>query len=85
MPTPYSPAGGSVKPSWRALAREELVRNLNGQPRAVARLRIAAAGAAMGQVDEDLNPLQHDVVRFLPLDVDDKAHAASVALIWRVV
>ena len=40
-----------------AFAREELVRNLNGDAGAVAGLRVAAAGAAVSQVDEDLDAL----------------------------
>ena len=47
MPTPYSPGDGSVKPSARAFALEKSVRNLDQDAGAVARLRIAAARAAM--------------------------------------
>ena len=85
MPTPYSPARRQREAQLGALAREELVRNLNQDARAVARLRIAAAGAAMRQVDQDLNALQDDVVRLLALDVGDKADAAGVVLVARVV
>ncbi len=38
MPTPYAPGGGSCEAQLRALAREKLVRNLNQDARAVARL-----------------------------------------------
>ena len=48
-------------------AGEELVRNLDEDAGAVAGLRIAAAGAAMGQVDQDLDALAHDVVARVPL------------------
>ena len=51
----------------RAFAREKLVRNLDQDARAVARFRIAAAGAAVRQVDENLNALLDDVVGFWPL------------------
>ena len=57
MPTPYSPGAGSVKPELGALAREELVRNLNQDAGAVAGFRIAAASAAVRQVDQDLDAL----------------------------
>ena len=46
-----------------ALAREELVRDLDQHAGAVAGFRIAAAGAAVRQVDEHLNALDDDVVR----------------------
>ena len=81
MPTPYSPGGGSVKPSFGAFAREEFVRNLNQNAGAVARFRIAAAGAAMRQVDEDLDALFDDVVRLLAFDIGDKTHAAGIVLV----
>ena len=61
------------------------VRNLDQDAGAIARLRIAAAGAAMRQVDQDLNALQDDVVRFPPLDIGDKAHAAGIVLMLRVI
>ena len=46
-----------MKPSLRALAREELVRDLDQDAGAVAGLRVAAAGAAVRQVDQDLDAL----------------------------
>ncbi len=51
-----------------AFARKELVRNLNQNAGAVAGFRIAAAGAAMRQVDQDLQALDDDVVRLLALE-----------------
>ena len=68
-----------------ALAREELVRDLNQNAGAIAGLRIAAACAAMGQVEQNLYALHDDVVRFLALDVGDKANAAGIVLVARVV
>ncbi len=61
------------------------MRDLNGDARAIACFRIAATGAAVGQINENLNPLAYDVVRFLALNVHNKANAASIALIGRVV
>ena len=85
MPTPYSPGAGSVKPSLARLAREKFVRDLNQQPGAVAGFRIAAAGAAVRQIDEDLNALFDNVVGLLALDVGHKADAAGIVLLVRVV
>ena len=85
MPTPYSPGAGSVKAQARAFALEKGVRNLDQNAGAVAGLRIAAAGAAVRQVDQDLNALQDDVVRLAALDIGDKADAAGVVLVLRAV
>ena len=85
MPTPYSPGAGSEKPRLAAFALEKRVRNLNQNARAIAGLRIAAAGAAMRQIDQNLNALQDDVVRLPALDIGDKADAASVMLVLRAV
>ncbi len=85
MPTPYSPGGGRVKPSLDAFPREKLVRNLDQHAGAIAGLRIAAAGAAVSQVDQNLNALDDNVVRLLALDVGDKADAAGIVLVARVV
>ena len=64
-----------------ALAREELVRNLNQHAGAVAGFRIAAACAAVRQVDQNLDALDDDVVRLLALDVGDEADAAGVVFL----
>ena len=61
-----APAVRQGKAELLTFAREELVRNLDEDARAVARFRIASAGAAMGQVEQDLNALFDDVVTFLP-------------------
>src|SRR5262249_35653432 len=46
-----------------ALARKKLVRDLNRDSGSVAGLRIASAGAAMGQIDQNLDSLGYNVVR----------------------
>ena len=67
------------------LARKILVRDLNQQPGAVAGFRIAAARAAMRQVDENLNALLDDLVCFLALDVSHKPDPAGVVFVaWMV-
>ena len=69
----------------RAFALEKRVRNLNQNSGAVAGLRIAAARAAMRQVDQDLNALEDDVVRFAPGNIGHKADAAGIVLMLRVI
>ncbi len=68
-----------------AFAGKELVRNLDEHAGAVAGFRIAAAGAAMRQVEQNLNSLADDVVTFLAADAGDKPDAAGVVLVRRVV
>ncbi len=52
---------------------------------AVTRVDLAAAGAAMVEVLEDLDALFDDGVRFATLDVHDEADAAGVMLELRVI
>ncbi len=61
------------------------MRNLDENAGAVAGFRVAAAGAAVGQVDEDLDALDDDVVGFLAFDIGDKADTAGIMLVARVV
>ena len=84
-PAPYCPAGGSAMPSGAGDLAQEPVRHLNQDAGAVAGVRLAAARAAVQQVDEDLQPLLDDAVRAAALDVDDEADAAGVVLVARIV
>ena len=68
-----------------AFAREKFVRNLNQHTGAVAGFRIAAASAAVRQIDQNLNALEDDVVRFLAFDIGHKADAAGIVLVSRIV
>src|SRR5262249_769033 len=68
-----------------ALLLDEGVRDLEEDARAVAGVLLAAAGAAVLQVDEDLHGLADEVARFAPLEVHDEADAAGVVFVLRVV
>jgi hypothetical protein len=59
--------------------------DLNENSRSVAGFRIASTSAAMDEVLQDLQPLQHNVVRGLPLDIHYKTNSASISLIGWVV
>ncbi len=83
MPTPYSPGDGSEKPSVCRFALKKSVRNLDQNARAIAGLRIAPAGAAMGQVDQNLDAFQDDIVRLSAFNARDKSDAASIVLVLR--
>ena len=85
MPDAVLASGRQREAEPCALAREKLVRNLDQDAGAVAGFRIAAAGAAMRQVDQDLDALLDDVVRALALDVRDKADTAGIVLVGGVV
>ena len=61
------------------------MRNLNQNARAVARLRIAARRAAMGQVDQHLKTLADNLVALFAANARDQPHAAGIVLIPRVI
>ena len=52
---------------------------------AVAGVVLAAAGAAVVQVDQRRQAVADQLVRLPPLQVDDEADAAAVVLVPRVV
>jgi hypothetical protein len=59
--------------------------NLDEDACAVARLRVATGGTAVGEVDEDLKTLADDVVAFVAANVRDQTHAAVVVLVLRMI
>ena len=85
MPTPYSPGGRQRKAQCRRLACEEFVRDLNQQSGAVAGFRVAAAGAAMCQVDENLNAFFNNVVRLVAFDISHETDTTGIMLVARMV
>ena len=85
MPTPYSPGAGRLKPELRRHFLEKLVRRLHEDARAVAGVGLAAARAAMVEVQQHLQRLLDNGVRLFALHVDDKADAAGVVLELRIV
>ena len=68
-----------------AFAGEEFVRNLDQDAGAIAGFWIAAAGAAMRQVEQHLDSLLDNVVTFMAADVGDKTNAAGVVLVRGIV
>jgi hypothetical protein len=61
------------------------MRDLDQDARAVASLRVAAARAAVRQVDQNLHAFENDVVRFPAFDIRDKADATPIVLVPRIV
>jgi len=76
---------GEFEAALMRLAFEERVRDLHQDAGAVAGARIASAGAAMGEVVEDLQRFEDDIVRALAGDVDDEADAAGIVFVRRIV
>jgi hypothetical protein len=52
---------------------------------AVAHHGVRANGAAMVEVEEDLQPAGNDVVRFAALDIGHKPYAARIMFVPRVI
>src|ERR1700676_3602745 len=59
--------------------------NLNQDAGAIAGLRVATTGTAMSQVDQDLDTLQHDVMRLLALDIGDEPDTTPIMFVLRAV
>jgi hypothetical protein len=57
------------------------VRNLNQNASPVPRLRIAACGAAVGKVDENLKTLADDVMAFFSTYAGHQTHATSIVFV----
>ena len=69
----------------RELLDEEAVRHLHEDARAIASVFLAATGAAMLHVAEDIQGLAHDVMRLAALQVHEKADAARIVFIGRII
>ena len=61
------------------------MRDLEQDSRAVTGLRIAAAGAPVREVDENLDAFADDVVAFLAGNVRHKTNPTGIVLVARVV
>jgi hypothetical protein len=83
-PTPYLPGSGRSKPSFAHSSTKKSVRNLYDDAGAVAGDRVGAHRAAMGEVDEHLQPVGNDVVRRATLHVGDETDAAGVSFVCRI-
>src|SRR5579883_289176 len=68
-----------------AFLAKKCVRHLDEDAGAVAGVFLAAAGAAMLQILENLQRIADDVVRLTVLQVDDEADAAGIVFVARVV
>ena len=76
---------GKGQPLPRRPVAQQRVRHLNEAAGPVADQRIGPDGAAMVEIDQDLQPARDDVVRFSSLDVGDETDAARIMLVARVV
>ena len=76
---------GKHKAQFFALTDKERVRDLDGHPGPITRLRIASAGAAMGKVHEDFNTLSDDLMGFLSVQVHHEADPACIMFGPRII
>ena len=77
---PIATLGRQGDPDPAGFFSKEPVRHLHQDAGAVTGVRLAPAGTAVEQVDEQLQRLADDAVAFLALDVDDEADSAGVVL-----
>jgi hypothetical protein len=68
-----------------ALALKELVWNLEENAGSVSGFGVAAAGSAVGQVEQNLDSFGYDVVTFVASNVGYEPDAAGVMLLRRMV
>jgi len=61
------------------------VRNLNQHACAIAGFRVAAAGAAVRQVDQNLNSLLNDLMTLIAANAGYEPDTAGIVLVRRVV
>ena len=86
MPAANWPGGGSSALELLSHdALQELMRQGGEDAGAVARVRLAAAGAAVVHVAEHFLGIDQNLVAALALDVRNKPHAARIVLERRVV
>ncbi len=64
---------------------QQAVGDLNQNPGAVAHQGVRAHGAAMVQIDQDLQTAGHDLMGFATLDIGHEPHAARIVFVARVV
>jgi hypothetical protein len=76
---------GESEAEGGALAGEELVGDLDEDAGAIAGFGVAAAGSAMGKIDEDLDAFSDDVVGFVAFNAGDEADTAGIVLVAWVV
>ena len=69
----------------RASLLQEGVRHLHENARAIAGVFLAAAGAAMVEIHQNLDGVLDDLVGLPALDIDQKADATGVVLEPRIV
>ena len=80
------PAGlGKGQPLARRPIAQQRIRHLDEAAGPVADQRVGPDGAAMVEIDQDLQTARDDVVRFSSLDVGDETDAARIMLVARVV
>jgi hypothetical protein len=76
---------GQGKSQGATLTRKELMGNLNQNAGSITGLWIAAARAAMRQIDKDLNSLLNNLMALLAANARYKTDTAGVMLVRRII
>ncbi len=84
-PYAISAVGRQADVELVALVGEKAVRSLEQDAGPVAGILLAPAGAPMFEVEEDLDRLLDEVVRFAALQIDNETDAAGIMLVLRIV
>ena len=85
MATAYWPGARQLDAGLLGPFAEQGIGNLNQDAGAIAHQRIGAHRAAMVEIDQKLQAQPDDLMGLGALDVGDKANAASVMLVARVI
>lgn len=84
-PNPVLTSIGKLNTGITSRPLEELMGNLQENARTVARAGITSLRTTMSEVFKNLQALLDDMMRFLALDIDDKAHPTGVLFLFGIV
>ena len=77
--------GWQFETELRTFLTVKFVRNLNQDTGAIAGLGIRTDSTAMGQIDQNLQPLLNDGMAFLAFDIGDETDAAGIMFVAAIV
>ena len=72
-------------PQGLAALAQELMGDLDQDPRAVASVVLAAAGTAVIQIHQRLQSIANQLMRLSPFQIDDESHTATVVFVTRII
>ena len=72
-------------PQGLAALAQELMGDLDQEPRAVAGVVLAATGTAVIQIHQRPQSIANQLMRLSPFQIDDESHTATVVLETRII